>query len=69
MIFSGPLAPKFIAEAFVASENVGEGGPWPVFVCLFACEERESVRSERGLGMMFRGCAGDAARFVCCGIW
>lgn len=27
MIFSGPSAPKFIAEACVASENVGEGGP------------------------------------------
>lgn len=27
MIFSGPSAPKFIAEAWVASENVGEGGP------------------------------------------
>ena len=27
MIFSGPLAPKFIADALVASENVGEGGP------------------------------------------
>jgi len=27
MIFEGPLAPKFIAEACVASEKVGEGGP------------------------------------------
>ena len=27
MILAGPLGPKFIAEACVASENVGEGGP------------------------------------------
>lgn len=27
IILSGPLAPKFIADAFVASEKVGEGGP------------------------------------------
>ena len=60
MIFSGPLDPKFIAEAFVASENVGEGGALPVFVCLFTFEERESVRSWRGVGMAFRGCTRDA---------
>ena len=27
IIFSGPFAPKFNADAFVASEKVGEGGP------------------------------------------
>jgi hypothetical protein len=26
MILAGPFGPKFIAEAWVASENVGEGG-------------------------------------------
>lgn len=30
MILEGPLAPKLNAEAFVASENVGEGGPGEV---------------------------------------
>ena len=55
MTFSGPLDPKFIAEAFVASENVGEGGARPGFVCLFTFEETERVRSGRGLGMTFVG--------------
>lgn len=27
IILSGPSGPKFIADAFVASEKVGEGGP------------------------------------------
>jgi hypothetical protein len=26
MILAGPFGPKFIAEAWVVSENVGEGG-------------------------------------------
>jgi hypothetical protein len=52
MTFSGPLDPKFIADAFVASENVGEGGPRPGFWCLFTFEDTERVRSERGLGMV-----------------
>ena len=26
MILAGPFGPKFIAEAWVASESVGEGG-------------------------------------------
>ena len=43
-----------MADAFVASEKVGEGGPWPKLGCLFTFEEMESVRSERGLGMAFR---------------
>jgi hypothetical protein len=31
MIFSGPFDPKFMAEACVASEKVGEGGPGVAF--------------------------------------
>ena len=54
MIFSGPLFPKFIAEAFVASEKVGEGGPRPGFGCLFAFGGADRVRSERGVGMVVR---------------
>ena len=51
--FSGPSDPKLIADAFVASEKVGEGGLWAVFVRLFALEETERDRSGRGLGMAF----------------
>ena len=40
-----------MADAFVASEKVGEGGPWPKLGFLFTLEEMERVRSERGLGM------------------
>ena len=49
MIFSGPLFPKFIADAFVASENVGEGGSLEGFVCF---EDTERVRRARGFGML-----------------
>jgi len=45
MIFAGPSAPKFIAEAWVASEKVGEGGPGEE--AGFE-EPNVSVRSERG---------------------
>ena len=51
IIFSGPFEPKFIAEACVASEKVGEGGPgdmfrWP--------EPKVRALNERGrLGAMF----------------
>jgi len=54
-----------MADAFVASEKVGEGGPWAGLVCLFTFEETERVRSERGLGMAF-GMDWGCARFVCC---
>jgi len=54
-----------MADAFVASEKVGEGGPWAEFVCLFTFEEIERVRSERGLGMVF-GMDWRCGRFVCC---
>ena len=27
MIFSGPSTPKLMADAWVVSENVGDGGP------------------------------------------
>jgi len=45
MIFAGPSAPKFIAEAWVVSEKVGEGGPGEE--AGFE-EPNASVRSERG---------------------
>ena len=51
MTFSGPLEPKLIADAFVASENVGEGGARPVFGCLLTFEGTERDRRERGLCM------------------
>ena len=47
MILSGPLGPKFMADALVASENVGDGGPGD-FVLL---AERVSERRERAAGM------------------
>lgn len=31
MIFAGPFGPKSIAETFVASENVGDGGVGDTF--------------------------------------
>lgn len=45
MIFAGPSAPKFIAEAWVASEKVGEGGPGEE---VGFEEPNASGRSERG---------------------
>ena len=36
MIFAGPFSPKLKADAFVASEKVGEGGPGEA--CRFACD-------------------------------
>lgn len=45
MIFSGPPAPKFIADAWVVSENVGEGGPGDE---LRLAEPKARARSERG---------------------
>ena len=51
MIFSGPFEPKFIAEACVASEKVGEGGPGDVFLLP---EPKARALNERGrLGAMF----------------
>lgn len=44
MIFSGPSAPKFMAEAWVESENVGEGGGDG----LRLLEPKVRARSERG---------------------
>lgn len=53
IIFAGPCSPKFMAEAFVASENVGDGGPLPVggALCFGRLVEMASERSERGFGM------------------
>ena len=58
MIFAGPSAPKFIAEAWVASEKVGEGGLGEEA----GFEEPNGrVRSERGRrGAMY--CKGKYAR-------
>jgi hypothetical protein len=47
MILAGPFGPKFIAEACVASEKVGEGGPGEA---LRLMEPKEKVR--RRLGAM-----------------
>lgn len=49
MIFSGPPGPKFIAEALVVSENVGEGGPGD-FVLL---PDIVRERNERAEGIVF----------------
>lgn len=51
MIFSGPFAPKFMPDAFVASENVGDGGPGDVVVL---GGEMVRVRRERERGMTSR---------------
>ena len=66
--FSGPLGPKFIADAFVASENVGEGGPGET-ARLGGDIARE--RRERARGIV--GQSLTVLRFeVCnlrCGVW
>jgi len=69
MIFSGPFEPKCIAEACVASEKVGEGGP-AMFRLL---DPKVRALSERGrLGAMFgrgkgmrRGLAGCNLSALC----
>ena len=45
MILAGPFGPKFIAEAWVASERVGEGGLGEV---LRLMEPKEIVRERLG---------------------
>lgn len=45
MILAGPFGPKFIAEAWVASENVGEGG---LGETLRLMEPKEKVREPLG---------------------
>ena len=45
MILAGPFVPKFIAEAWVASENVGEGG---LGEALRIMEPKEKVREPLG---------------------
>ena len=52
MIFSGPSGPKFIADALVVSENVGDGGPGDVFLRL---ELMARERRERARGMVVGG--------------
>lgn len=51
MIFSGPAVPKFICEACVASERVGDGGPGVTAVAFWLSV---SVRNERGRGIPSR---------------
>jgi hypothetical protein len=45
MILSGPFGPKFIADAFVVSEKVGDGGPGDIVRLGVIANER----SERAL--------------------
>ena len=53
MIFAGPFSPNIIADAFVASENVGDGGPLAAVgvPCFGMLVVMASERSERGFGM------------------
>lgn len=51
IILSGPSGPKFIADAFVVSENVGDGGPGEAV----RLGEIASVRSERARGIAAGG--------------
>jgi hypothetical protein len=44
--FAGPFSPKWTADAFVVSENVGEGGPGDPF--RFDCELVVSERDRKG---------------------
>ena len=58
MIFSGPSEPKFICEAFVVSERVGDGGPSkrfcpPLTLRLLAFDSRERVLTR---GMLLGDC-------------
>ncbi len=48
IILSGPLGPKFMADALVVSENVGEGGPGDVG----RFDEIARERNERARGML-----------------
>ena len=48
-IFSGPSGPKFIADAFVVSEKVGEGGPAEGALRPLVETERERVEGPRGI--------------------
>lgn len=52
MIFSGPSAPKFIAEALVASEKVGDGGPAVDEFGLLTFAESDRVRRDLGAGIV-----------------
>ena len=54
-IFAGPFSPKFMAEALVTSEKVGEGGP---SCCLLIFVDIASDRSERALCMRGPGWMG-----------
>lgn len=66
MIFSGPCAPKFIAEALVASEKVGEGGPAEVFG-LLTVDESDRVRRDRGPSIVDESLGDGLTRAPQCG--
>jgi hypothetical protein len=59
MIFSGPFSPRFTADTFVVSVNVGEGGPAPApgEALRFPCGFVVIVKGLRGrdLGIGERG--------------
>ena len=48
MIFAGPFSPRFTADTFVVSVNVGEGGPAPGEALRFPCEFVVIVKGRRG---------------------
>lgn len=64
IIFSGPSGPKFMADALVVSENVGEGGPGEVFRRLeMVRERRERARGiVVGVGCSVGHCGGRRGR-------
>jgi hypothetical protein len=51
MIFAGPFSPKFIADMFVVSENVGEGGPGEAFRFAWGFVAIARARRDRDFGM------------------
>jgi hypothetical protein len=48
MIFAGPCSPRFTADTFVVSVNVGEGGPGAGEALRFPCEFVVIVKGRRG---------------------
>ena len=64
IIFSGPFAPKFNADAFVASEKVGEGGPGDA-VRLVGAMARDW--RERARGIVFQPSM--VSLFEVCNVW
>ena len=65
MIFSGPFAPKFMAEACVASEKVGEGGPCGVFRLELDVIARVRRGRDEGIVNRVRGTACKGTPTIC----